>query len=93
VIFLALLLRFLEAMAEFPKTWALFQGGPGTATETIPVYIFLVTWQYFQISKGAALSYVVMVLMVFIVLGAIALLRREKRALDAMYAAKPEAAS
>src|SRR5690242_1084833 len=28
VILLALVLRFLEAMAEFPKTWALFQGGP-----------------------------------------------------------------
>jgi multiple sugar transport system permease protein len=86
VIFLALVLRFLEAMAEFPKTWALFQGGPGTATETIPVYIFLTTWQYFQISKGAALSYVVMMLMVVIVLIAIKLLQREKRALDAIYA-------
>ncbi len=86
VIFLALVLRFLEAMAEFPKTWALFQGGPGTATETIPVYIFLTTWQYFQISKGAALCYVAMMLMVVIVLLAIQLLRREKRALDTMYA-------
>ena len=85
VILLALILRFLEAMAEFPKTWALFQGGPGTATETIPVYIFLVTWQYFEISKGAALSYVVMMLMIAIVMGAIYLLRREKRALDAVY--------
>jgi multiple sugar transport system permease protein len=92
VIFLALILRFLEGMAEFPKTWALFQGGPGTATETLPVYIFLTTWQYFQISKGAAMSYIVMMLMVVIVLGAIALLRREKRALDKMYA-KPEHAS
>jgi multiple sugar transport system permease protein len=86
VVFLALVLRFLEAMAEFPKVWALFQGGPGTATETIPVYIFLTTWQYFQISKGAALSYVAMMLMIVIVLLAIQLLRREKRALDAMYA-------
>lgn len=86
VIFLALVLRFLEAMAEFPKIWALFQGGPGTATETIPVYIFLTTWQYFQISKGAALSYVAMMLMIVIVLLAIQLLRREKRALDTMYA-------
>jgi multiple sugar transport system permease protein len=86
VIFLALVLRFLEAMAEFPKTWALFQGGPGTATETIPVYIFLTTWQYFQISKGAALCYVAMMLMIVIVLLAIQLLRREKRALDTMYA-------
>ena len=86
VILLALVLRFLEAMAEFPKTWALFQGGPGSATETIPVYIYLVTWQYFQVSKGAALSYVVMLLMVVIILVAIKLLRREKQALDAMYA-------
>jgi multiple sugar transport system permease protein len=58
VILLALVLRFLEAMAEFPKTWALFQGGPGSATETLPVYIFMTTWQYFQISKGAAMSYI-----------------------------------
>jgi multiple sugar transport system permease protein len=86
VIFLALVLRFLEAMAEFPKIWALFQGGPGTSTETIPVYIFLTTWQYFQVSKGAALSYVAMMLMIVIVLLAIRLLRREKRALDTMYA-------
>jgi multiple sugar transport system permease protein len=85
VILLALVLRFLEAMAEFPKTWALFQGGPGTATETLPVYIFLTTWQYFEISKGAAMSYIVMVLMIVIVLAAIHVLRREKRSLDAIY--------
>ena len=55
-------------------------------TETIPVYIFITTWQYFQISKGAAMSYIVMLLMVVIVLFAIRLLRREKRSLDTMYA-------
>jgi multiple sugar transport system permease protein len=87
VILLALVLRFLEAMAEFPKTWALFQGGPGTATETLPIYIFLTTWQYFEISKGAAMSYLVMVMMIAIVLAAIKLLQREKRSLDAMYGA------
>jgi multiple sugar transport system permease protein len=85
VILLALVLRFLEAMAEFPKTWALFQGGPGSATETLPIYIFMTTWQYFQISKGAAMSYIVMMIMIVIVLLAIHLLRREKHSLDAMY--------
>jgi N,N'-diacetylchitobiose transport system permease protein len=73
-------------MAEFPKTWALFQGGPGTATETLPVYIFLTTWQYFEISKGAAMSYIVMLMMIAIVLLAIRVLRREKSSLDRMYA-------
>ncbi len=89
VILLALVLRFLEAMAEFPKTWALFQGGPGSATETLPVYIFMTTWQYFEISKGAAMSYIVMMLMIVIVLIAIHFLRREKHALDAMYTQEP----
>lgn len=85
VIVLALILRFLESMAEFPKAWALFQGGPGTATETIPVYIYITTWQYFNISKGAAMSYIVMMLMIVIVLLAIQILQREKRALDRIY--------
>jgi multiple sugar transport system permease protein len=91
VIALSLILRFLEAMAEFPKTWALFQGGPGSSTETLPIYIFLTTWQYFQISKGAAMSYIVMMMMIVIVLIGIKLLQREKRTLDAMYTTKPQA--
>jgi ABC-type sugar transport system permease subunit len=51
------------------------------------VYIFLTTWQYFEISKGAAMSYVAMMLMIVIVLLVIRLLRREKHAIDAMHAA------
>jgi ABC-type sugar transport system permease subunit len=45
----------------------------------------MTTWQYFQISKGAAMSYIVMLMMIVIVLTAIQLLRREKRSLDQMY--------
>ena len=90
VILLVLILRFLEAMAEFPKTWGLLQGGPGSATETLPVYIFIHTWQFFDISYGAALSYVVLVLMIGIVLVGIHLLRREKKSLDELYMARPQ---
>ena len=92
VILLALILRFLEAMAEFPKTWGLLQGGPGSATETIPIYIFLHTWQFFDISYGAALSYVVLVLMIGIVMSGIYLLRREKKSLDELYMSRPQEA-
>ena len=90
VIILAIVLRFLEAMAEFPKAWSLFQGGPGSATETIPIYLYITTWQYFEVSKGAAMSYVVMMIMIAIVLVAIYFLRREKRALDEMYGVPAE---
>ncbi|MEE9275476.1 MAG: sugar ABC transporter permease [bacterium] len=85
VIFLAVILRFLEAIGEFPKTWALLQGGPGSATETIPIYLYLVTWEYFHISKGAAMSYLVMVGMIVIVLVFIRILMHEKKSLDQMY--------
>ena len=90
VILLALILRFLESMAEFPKTWGLLQGGPGSATETIPVYIFINAWQFFDISYGAVLSYIVLFMMVAIVMSAIWLLRREKKNLDEMYQARTE---
>ena len=79
IIVLALVLRFLEAMAEFPKTWAIFQGGPGTATETIPVLIYLNTWYYFDWSKAAAMSYIVMMMMVVIILAAIKILQKENK--------------
>jgi multiple sugar transport system permease protein len=91
VIMLALVLRFLDAMGSFPIIWGLLQGGPGTATETLPIYIYITTWQDFNVSLGAAQSYVVMVMMVVIVLLAIRLLQKEKRSLDTMYAKPREA--
>jgi multiple sugar transport system permease protein len=91
VILLALVLRFLDAMGSFPLIWALLQGGPGTATETLPLYIYITTWQDFNVSLGAAQSYIVMLMMVGIVLIAIRLLRREKRVLDTMYAKPADA--
>jgi multiple sugar transport system permease protein len=91
VILLALVLRFLDAMGAFPVIWGLLQGGPGTATETVGIYIYITTWQAFNVSLGAAQSYITMLMMVAIVLVGIRLLRREKRALDTMYSKPPEA--
>lgn len=91
VILLALVLRFLDAMGAFPIIWGLLQGGPGTSTETLGVYIYITTWQDFNVSLGAAQSYVTMMMMVAIVLVAIRLLRKEKRSLDTMYAKPREA--
>lgn len=85
VIFLAIILRFLESVGEFPKTWALLQGGPGSATETMPIYLYLTTWEFFHISRGAAMSYIVLIGMIVIVLFAIRILMREKHKLDQMY--------
>ncbi len=86
VIMLAVILRFLEAFAEFPKFWTITQGGPGTFTETIPVYLYLISWEYFNISKAAAMSYVVLFIVGVIIYFAIRILLRQKRSLDVMFA-------
>ena len=86
VILLAIILRFLEAFAEFPKFWTITQGGPGTFTETIPVYLYLISWEYFNISKAAATSYVVLFFVGVIIYFAIRILLRQKRSLDVMFA-------
>jgi multiple sugar transport system permease protein len=89
VLVLALMLRFLEALGEFPKNGALTRGGPGTATETLPMLLYLTSWEYSDHARGFAMSYVVLVLIVAIVLVALRILRRERRAFEALYAQRP----
>jgi multiple sugar transport system permease protein len=85
VIVLALILRFLEALGEYPKVWALTRGGPGSYTETMPVYLYITSWQHFNISKAATMSYLVLVIVAAIVYLCIRILLREKRALESLY--------
>jgi multiple sugar transport system permease protein len=87
VIVLALILRFLEALGEYPKVWSLTRGGPGSFTETMPIYLFITSWEHFNISKGAAMSYVVLLVVAAIVYLCIRVLLREKRTLEALYGA------
>lgn len=89
VIVLALILRFLEALGEYPKVWSLTRGGPGSYTETMPVYLYVTSWQHFNISKAAAISYLVLLIVAAVVYLCIRILLREKRALEALYRSSP----
>lgn len=89
VIVLALILRFLEALGEYPKVWSLTRGGPGSYTETMPVYLYVTSWQHFNISKAAAMSYLVLLLVAAIVYVCIRILLRERRALETLYGRTP----
>jgi multiple sugar transport system permease protein len=86
VLVLAIILRFLEALGEFPKFWTITQGGPGTFTETVPVLLYLTAWDYFNVSKAAAMSYVILLLVGVIVYACIRVLLKQKQALDVMFA-------
>ncbi len=64
LLLLALLFRTIEAFKMFDLPFLLTQGGPGTSTETIAVYLYRVAFQYFRTSDSAALAYIVLFIVV-----------------------------
>ncbi len=51
----AMILRLIDALKTYDIIYAMTQGGPGDATETINIYGYLVGFQYFRYGKAAAL--------------------------------------
>ena len=84
VLVLAGILRFLEALGEYAKVWTLTKGGPGTFTETLPVYLYITSWTHFNVSKGAAMSYIALLVIGAIVYVSMRVLLRQQRALKTL---------
>ena len=60
LLLLALLFRTIETFKIFDVPYVLTEGGPGTSTETISVYLYRVAFNYFQTGRASALGYVVL---------------------------------
>jgi multiple sugar transport system permease protein len=60
LLLLALLFRTIEAFKLFDIVFLLTDGGPGTSTETIAVYVFRVAFQYVKTSESTALTYILL---------------------------------
>jgi multiple sugar transport system permease protein len=60
LLLLALLFRTIEAFKMFDLPFLLTNGGPGTSTETIALYLYRTAFQYFRTSDSAALAYIVL---------------------------------
>ena len=54
VIGVVVLIRFMDAFREFDKLYILTAGGPGTASETLSIYVWRQAFNYFNTSYGAA---------------------------------------
>lgn len=64
LLLLALLFRTIEAFKLFDVVFLITNGGPGTATETIAVYVYRLAFQYFRTSQSAALAYILLFIVV-----------------------------
>jgi multiple sugar transport system permease protein len=72
VIFVAVLIRALDAFKVFEYVFATTRGGPGNSTETIQYQVYRTGIQFFRLGEAAAMAFV----LVAIVLGMVVLLYR-----------------
>ncbi len=64
LLLLALLFRTIESFKLFDLVFLLTDGGPGTSTETIAVYVYRLAFQYFRTSQASALAYILLFIVI-----------------------------
>jgi multiple sugar transport system permease protein len=67
VLFTIVLIRFVDLMRLFDFIYALTQGGPGTTSESISVYMYVQGFQQFATSYAGAMAFVSIVFTVLLV--------------------------
>ncbi|MBE0582667.1 MAG: sugar ABC transporter permease, partial [Desulfofustis sp.] len=60
VITVAFVIRSMEIIKLFDEVYMLTRGGPGSATETISLYIYKLAFNDFQLAYGAAAAFIVL---------------------------------
>jgi multiple sugar transport system permease protein len=57
-LFIAAMIRMIDAVKSFDIIFAITQGGPGSASETINLYLYSVAFTYYDIGYGSAIAVV-----------------------------------
>jgi multiple sugar transport system permease protein len=65
-LFIAGMIRLIDALKSFDIIFAITQGGPGSASETINLYLYSVAFVYYDIGYGSAIALVFFVLIVML---------------------------
>ena len=58
------MIRMIDAVKSFDIIFAITQGGPGSASETINLYLYSVAFVYYDVGYGSAIAVVFFVLIV-----------------------------
>ncbi len=65
-ILIAIVMRTMDAFCVYDIVYAITRGGPGMATTTVSYQIYRTTIRYGELGYGAALSWILMVIVVLI---------------------------
>jgi multiple sugar transport system permease protein len=66
VIAVVLLIRTMDAFREFDKIFIMTGGGPGTATQTLPIFLYRAGFQDFNMGFSAATGVVMLVIVTLV---------------------------
>ena len=80
-IMIALILRTIDALKAFDTIYVISQGGPGTASETINIFLYLQAFAFFKL--GYASAVVLIFFTLIIALSLLLLHTRQKSKWDA----------
>lgn len=72
----AVLLRLIDALKAFDIIFAMTQGGPGNASETINLYLYQTAFAYYDVGYGSAIASVFFIIIVALTLVALHLRSR-----------------
>jgi multiple sugar transport system permease protein len=75
-LFIAAMIRMIDAVKSFDIIYAITQGGPGSASETINLYLYSVAFTYYDVGYASAIAVVFFALI--IVLAAMLLYLRQR---------------
>jgi len=63
---LALLLRVMDSIRAFDLIFAMTGGGPGSASQNLNILIYNTTFEFFKVSKGAALAILSLIIIIIL---------------------------
>ncbi len=63
---IAVIIRTIDALKSFDIIYAMTQGGPGTASETINIYLYNVAFSYYNIGYASAMAIIFFILIVIL---------------------------
>jgi multiple sugar transport system permease protein len=75
---IAVIIRTIDALKSFDIIYAITQGGPGTASETINLYLYSVAFAYYDVGYGSAIAVVFFALVIALSLLMLHLRQRTK---------------
>jgi len=61
---IGVIIRSIDAIKSFDIIYAMTQGGPGTASETINIYLYNTAFSYYDIGYGSAMAVIFFIIII-----------------------------